>query len=429
MSNQTLQKPTTKRQARTKAASRATGPRKQTARLEGRRDNTPFIFGWGTHLTRAQKSHYRALIAYIGTGIVVLAIIFVFVFGWIQQSFIIPNATIVTANGVKITQDTYRKQLAYEAAASFNNIEAEAKQYSQLADKVASGDATATSQQQGLATQIQADEGNYTQASLAPTVISDLVENVLIQQGMKAQYPQDVAKIQPTAKAINDALATFKSSFPTGQTYGQFLSQDNLTDADVRAAITVKLRRDLMQSYLAGLLVSPTKQVHLRLIQTNTAADAKKALTALQKDGSDASWSTLAKQDSLDADSKNSGGDKGWFFRFEASSDAAIELWAFDSSRKVGDLSGVIADAAGTYDVVQLLGIDPSRVVDATALGQAKSGALAHWISGERHAPPTRISAADQDMMSAGRNLPSVPDLNAKLPSVQTQSVPGQANG
>ena len=41
--------------------------------------------------------------------------------------------------------------------------------------------------------------------------------------------------------------------------------------------------------------------------QTSTAADAKKVLEALQKDGSDASWSTLAKQDSLDADSKNAG--------------------------------------------------------------------------------------------------------------------------
>jgi len=428
MSNQTLQKPTTKRQARTKAANRSAGPRRQTARLEGRRDNSPLIFGWGTHLTRAQKSRYRALAAYIGTGIVVAAIIFVFVFGWIQQSFIIPNATIVTANGVKVTQDAYRKQFAYEAAVAFNNIEAEAKQYSQLSDKVASGDATATTQQQGLATQIQADEGNYSQASLAPTVVSDLVENELIQQGMQTQFPKDVAKIQPSAKAINDALTTFKKSFPSGQSYAQFLSQDDLTDADVRAAITVKLRRDLTQSYLAGLLVSPTRQLHLRLIETNTAGDAQKALTALQKDSSDASWSTLAKQDSLDADSKNSGGDKGWYFRFAPNSDAAIELWAFDSSRKVGDLSGVIADAAGTYDVVQLLGIDPSRVVDATALSQAKTGALAHWISGERHRAATRISAANQDMMSAGRNLPVVPDLNATLPSVQTQSVPG-ANG
>ncbi len=425
MSNQTLQKSTTKRQARTKGKTPTSGVRRQTGRFEGRRDNTPLIFGWGTHLTRKQKARYRALAAYLGAGLVVAAIIFVFIFGWIQQTIIIPNETLVTANGVKITQDTYRKQLAYEAAVAYNHIEAEGKQYNQLSDKVASGDATATTQQQSIGTQLQADEGNYTQATLAPNVVSDLVENQLILQGMKAQFPKDFAKIQPTSKQISDALTTFKNSFPAGQSYAQFLSQDNLTDADVRAAITISVRRTLMQTYLASTLVSPAKQVHIREIETNTAADAQKVLTALKKDGSDASWSTLAKQDSLDADSKDAGGDKGWTFHYQTSNDAAIELWTFDPSRKVGDLSGVIADAAGTYDVVQILGIDPSRPIDATALSQAKDGILAHWISGERHGSTTRISAANQDMMSAGRNLPVIPDLNATLPTVQTQQVPG----
>lgn len=420
MSNQTLQKASTRRQARTKAATRTPAPPRPTARLEGRRDGKPLIFGWGTHLTRKQKSQIQTRALYILTGIVVVAILLVFGIGWLQQNVIIPNQTIVTVNGVQLSQDTYRKQLAYDGQVAYNNVKAELKQYAELSTKVASGDATAAAQQQALQTQIQADEGNYSQSTLSTNTVNELVEDQLIQQGIRAQFPQDAAKLQPTAAAVNTALAKFKAAFPADEHYADFLSQDNLSVDDLRAAITIGLRRNLLQQYLTDHLVSPAKQVHLREIQTSSAADAAKVLAKLKKDGSDASWSTLAKQDSLDVNSKNVGGDKGWTFRYESSSDAAIEIWAFDPSRKVGDLSGVIADAAGTYDVVQLLGIDPSRAVDATSLTNAKSSILDHWLGGEKHRATAHISSPNQDMMSATRNLPTLPNLNATLPSVGT---------
>ena len=63
MSNQTLQRSTTKRRERAKTPSKSVGRRgaagRQTARLEGRRDGKPLIFGWGAHLTRAQKARYQ----------------------------------------------------------------------------------------------------------------------------------------------------------------------------------------------------------------------------------------------------------------------------------------------------------------------------------------------------------------------------------
>jgi hypothetical protein len=418
MSNQTLQKSSTKRQARTKAAA----PHRPATRFEGRRDGKPLIFGWGTHLTRKQKSQIQTRALYILTGVVVVAILIVFGFGWLQQNVIIPNQTIVTVNGVHLSQDTYRKQLAYDAQTAYNTVKSELKQYAQLSTKVASGDSTAASQQQILQAQIQADEGNYNQSTLTEGTVNELVEDQLIQQGVRAQFPQELAKLQPTASAVSDALAKFKASFPADEHYADFLSQDNLSEADLRASITIILRRTLLQQYLTDHLVSPAKQVHLRLIQTSSASAAARVLAKLQKDGSDASWSTLAKQDLVDADSKNAGGDKGWTFRYESTSDAVIEIWAFDPSRKVGDLSGVLADAAGTYDVVQLLGTDPNRTIDASSLSNAKSGILEHWLGGEKHRATARIASPNQDMMSATRNLPALPNLNATLPSVGGES-------
>src|SRR5258708_5590535 len=121
MSNQTLQKASTKRQAPTKAAARPPARRRPTARLEGRRDGKPLIFGWGTHLTRKQKSQIQTRALYILTGVVVIAILLVFGIGWLQQNVIIPNQTIVTVNSVHLSQDTYRKQLAYDAQVAYNN--------------------------------------------------------------------------------------------------------------------------------------------------------------------------------------------------------------------------------------------------------------------------------------------------------------------
>src|SRR5262249_4417829 len=201
--------------------------------------------------------------------------------------------------------------------------------------------------------EIRADEGNFGQSTITQNTIDQLIEDQLIQQGIRKYFPQDVAKLQPTSQAVGDQLKTFKEGFPAGEPYADFLSKNSLSESDVRTAIALKLRRDLMQQYLAGQIGSPTRQLHLRRIQIQNSADAQKVLDQLKKDSSDKQWGTLAKQNSLDVDTKNVGGDMGWVFR-GGTTDAVIELWAFDSARKAGDLSPLLPDVTGTYDVVQI---------------------------------------------------------------------------
>lgn len=436
MSNQTLQPPPTKRRTRSKSAQTATSKgsfRRQTARIDGRRDGAPLIFGWGKHLTRVQKQRIQQRAVFGFFGLVVVAVLFVFVFGWFQQNVLIPNQAIVTVNSVGVPQSTYQKQLAYDAQVLWNTLQTEIKQ--QTADQAAAakGNAAANTQNQILTSQIQANEANYQQSSITQAVITELVEDQLIQQHDKVLEQENhvpVATLQPSSSAISASLAAFKKAFPGNESYADFLSKNGITEVDVRAAIAVHLRRDALQKYLASQIVSPMKQVHLRRIQFNTLADAQRALAQIAKDpNNNTLWSTLAKQDSLDATTKNTGGDMGWVVNYTG--DQGIDNWAYAANRKVGDLTTPpLKDASGTFDIVQVLAIDPSRAVDATTLQSAQTDALTQWIGGAKADVNTHITTPDSTMLTAARNLPILPDLNAQLPSeTPPNGVPGAPNG
>ncbi|HKW22842.1 MAG TPA: hypothetical protein VJO13_15755, partial [Ktedonobacterales bacterium] len=425
MSNQTLRRPPSNTSGRKPArpgqsSSKSNRYRRQTARigLETRRDGKPLFMGWGGHLSRLQKHRIQNRAAYTFFGVMVGAVLAVLLFGVLQQKVLIPNQSIVSVNGSGITQDSYRKELAYRAQTEWNLIQSLITQEQAAAKKAQSGDTKATTEDQALISQIQAEESNYAQASLTQSAVDALINDQLIQAGAKHFETQDHAKaslFEPSADAINKALASFKQAFPKGETYSKFVSSDSLSDDDVRAAIAVELRSNMMKTYLQSLLVSPAKQVHLRRIQIDTPQHAATVHAALVKDSSDANWLTQAKQQSLDPTTKTVGGDMGWVFQGE--SDALLLDWAFGPNIKVGDISPVLKDTNGTYNVIQVLGIDPKRDVDPSQLTSAKNNALDHWLGEQKALPGAKITTADTTMLSAARNLPTVPDLNAQLPN------------
>jgi hypothetical protein len=421
MSNQTLQKSRTKRRARVSASTRPGTFNRQTARLEGRRDGKPLIFGWGGHLTRRQKEllQRRAALAFVSlVGLIVLG---VGVFGVIQQNVLIPNQAIVKINGVAVSQDQYRKALAYDAQVVWNRVKGELKEQGALLPKIQAGDAAATSRNDVLTSLIRSDESAYTKDSLSQQTISNMIEDQLIQQGAQRFERTDkvaASTFEPSANDITAKLNDFKKAFPIGESYGAFLDKNNISDADVRGVIAMEVRRAKMQTYLASLLVSPTRQVHLRRILSSSAADAQKILAQIQQDSSDAKWKTLAKTSSVDVDTKDVGGDMGWLVA--GTKDAIIEDWALATSRHVNEISPVLKDVNGTYNVIQILAIDPSRKVDASTLDTSRSNALSHWLSGQRYNTSNHVTTPDSTMLTATRNLPVAPNLNATLPNEVT---------
>ncbi|HEU0028704.1 MAG TPA: peptidylprolyl isomerase [Ktedonobacterales bacterium] len=444
MSNQIVQRPSNKRRstsssvapdkgsgkASAKSAKSATKAAKsggsaakyrsrQTARVEGLRDGKPLIFGWGRHLTRAQKQRYQRIGLFSFASVVILAVVATLVYGILNENIFIPNSAIVTVNGVKISQDTYRKNLAVEAQTLWSTLQSEIADDAALQDKVQAGDKDAITNDAILKSQIQSNEGKYSQAVITQAAINDLVDDQVIQAGAK-QLERDrhlpASTFEPSQKEVNDALAAFKKAFPKNETYDHFLSANHMTDSEVRAALAIQVRRTKMQTYLASTLVSPARQVHLRKIETDTAAHAASARAALIKGGlTDATWTEIAKKDSLDPSSKDNGGDIG--FVPPGTGDAGIANWAFAPERKVGDLSPVISDTSGTWDVVQILAIDPSRAVDAPTLKASQDSALTFWISSQKALLGKRAGSPNTTMLTASRNMPKAPDLNGALPT------------
>lgn len=435
--------PTKQRQSRQRPrptnsakATRANAPSaksrgRQTARIEGLRDGKPLIFGWGAHLTRHQKQRYQHLATWSFIGVISLAVIGTVLYGVLNENVFIPNQTIVSVNSVNISQDAYRKELAYQAQDMWNTMQTEIGQLDTLKAKMAQGDANAALQNSIITSQLQSNEANYAQAQITQSAVSTLEDNALIlaaEQRFEQQNHAPSSDFEPTQKQVNDALAAFKKAFPNGETYAQFISANHLSDSDVINSITIKLRRDKMQTYLAGKLVSPARQAHLRRIQVDTAAHAAKVRAELVKGGNtDALWTSLAKTSSLDPSSKDTGGDMGW--APAGTGDGGIELWAYASSRKVGDLSQVITDTTGTFDIVQVIAIDPSRPVDAAVLKAAQDNALSHFLNQQRVAPGAKITTADATMLTASRNLPKKPSLTAALPSITPTVGTGTGSG
>lgn len=426
MSNQTMRKPSAARRARTKAgAAKPSSARRQTARVEGFRDGKPLIFGWGGHLTRVQKNRLQQRFAYGFFGVVITIVVVVFIFGFIQQTFLIPNQSIVTINGNGVTQDTYRRYLAFKSQDLWNRLQSEFRQQAALQTKLKNGDQAAITQNEVLASQISADESNFSQAQLTQTSMDDIVENQLILQGIarfERTDPTAKAKLEPTSKEITDAYNAFKAAFPPNESYSDFLSKDNVSADDVRNGVTMQLRRTKMQAYLQAQVVSPTRQAHILRIQVGSASLAEQLRDKLVK--GTATWAALAKQDSLDADSKNTGGDAGWITGWTG--DAAISDWVFADGRQVNVISPVIKDATGTFDLIEVLAFDPNRVVDDSLLKAAQSNVLSHWLSGRRADTANHISKPSSTMMQDTRNLPVLPNLNTTLPTPVSQSNGGQ---
>lgn len=402
--------------------------RKKDARNQatfyGRKDKSPVIFGLGRDLPAAQKTRLQRRLYYIFAGAVAVAILGVAVFGWINVNVIQPNQPIVTVYGQPIAQKYYRNMVAYLAQDTWNQIQATTIKDIGLQAQIASEkDATKLAalrtQESTLSATLSTLQTSYTQTQIDQLAIDDLVEDQLIQHNTphyETTDPKARATLTVTSKQLNDAYTAFKNAFPKGQSLASFESQNGISDADVHGAIAVKLRRSAMDTYQQSLVTSPVRQIHFERIQFDQLHNAKADLAILQKDPSQ--WNALAKKDSLDVNTRDNGGDMGWAALGQQ--DQGIEQWMFDPSRKTGDVSGVITEISGTFDIVRIIAIDPARPLDSTTVTSLKNNALSHWLTGQRDVPPKPVSSTNQDMFNSTANIPVTPNLSVTFGSTPT---------
>src|SRR6266487_76668 len=449
---------------------------KQTAHIEARRDGTPLIFGWGKHLSHAEKVKIQRRATWTIAGLFGLLIVGTIVGFWITINIIIPGQPITSVNGHQIPQSQFRKMVAVKTqlelnklygpnglaaqgkdlekqdAAQLKTINDLTKRVDDLNKKIKALPAGPSQQRTDLENQLKAaqkqltgaqtqhenltqqisalnkntiplEKPSFTQSQVANDSVTWLQDDELIREWLTTQSPAIQNQVNPTAADVNKALNDLKASLPTSTSYSNFLSQMNISNDDAIAMLTVKARRDKMQNYLETQVHSPAYQVLARAITTDTEANANKILQQL-KNGGD--FGKIASKQSKDASTASSGGSLGWLARGQYAMNqnaAVVENWLFSPSRYIFELSPVLKEN-GSYHIVQVLGIDPSRSIDASMLPTLKFNALSNWLLQQKALPTTSITPVDQTKLLDPTNLPPTSLLPAGAPS-SGSSVPG----
>ncbi|HXZ05125.1 MAG TPA: peptidylprolyl isomerase [Ktedonobacteraceae bacterium] len=447
---------------------------KQTAHVEARRDGKPLIFGWGKHLSHAEKVKLQRRATWTMAGIFGLLIVGTILAFWININIITPGKPITSVNGHDIPQSQYRKMVAVRTQLAYNNIygkgglEAQAsdltkqdaaqlkkindltkqvdtlnkeikalpagpsQQRTNLENQLTSANkqlSDAQTTHQNLSGQINNLNQNtiplvkqsFTQSQVGNDSVSWLQDDELIREWLATQSPALQNKVNPTDAQVNKALNDLKATLPTTTSYSSFLSQMGISNDDVISMLTIKVRRDNMQNYLASQIVSPTYQVLSRTITVDTEAAANKILQEL-KNGGD--FGKIASKESKDTSTASSGGSQGWLARGQYALNqnaAVVENWLFDPSRYIFEISPVLKEN-GSYHIAQIMGIDPSRAVDKSTLQTLQYNALSNWLLEQQALPTTRISSVDQNMLLDPMNLPPTSILPSGAPST---AVPG----
>ena len=470
MTSQTARRPGQQRSSRTNKTKKYV---RQTAHVEARRDGRPLIFGWGGHLSHSEKNLIKRRAIWATFIAFAVLIVFVFVAFWVNINVITPNLAITSVNGQNITQADYRKMLAVKTQLELNKLNGPnglnaqsgklnnqsttekqkvtnlTNQVNNLTKQVNAAPAGSSqkanlqkqldtaksqlttaqnqynstqSQYQTIQTTISNEQQLFTQSQYGTDSANWLQDNILIVNWLNT-HSDARTKVEPSGSSINSAVNDLKANLPKGTSYSSFLNNDHLSDNDVRAMLTVIQRRTNMQNYLAAQIKSPAYQVEARAITLSTQQDAQSVLTQLQHG---ANFATLAKQKSVDQNTKNQGGDLGWLAqgqytdKYASNVSAVVDNWLFAPGRKVNQLSPILQEN-GTWHIVQITAIDPSRAIAKSTLQSLQSNALTAWLLSQKVLPGTKITSVNQTMLTDSNNMP--PGLPAGAPAV-TPTVP-----
>jgi parvulin-like peptidyl-prolyl isomerase len=390
--------------------------RRQTARVEERRDGKPLIFGWGKHLSRRQKDKIQKRAFWTFAIVVPLIVIGVLGYAYYDLNYAIPGEPIVTVNGHNIPQSLFRKLNFYLSQDLANQLAA--VQQKMNAAQVLANSSDQATQIEGekelndLNSQQQVLNEQYSIPTVGSESAQDLIDDELIQEQIPQLEAQGVpaSKLEATDQDINAKLQAFKKAIPSSTTYQTFLSQGKMSEDDLRQILAIVIRHDKMDAYQQSLFGPIGPQVHASLIQVATQQSAQAILAQLQREpASDlaAAFAKLAKQKSTDSNTKTKGGDMGWIVYGQLSTGAAPERWLFDPTRKAGDLSPVIEVVSDEYNIYYISAIDPHRPISDTILQQLKTNALDHWIGQLKALPQTKISDIDTSKQLDPNNFPS----------------------
>ena len=212
----------------------------------------------------------------------------------------------------------------------------------------------------------QALDKNVSDTDAGKTVLEDLIDQVLLEQGAKA------AGYKITDSALQSRIDALATQLGGADKLSQWESAHGYTDASFRIDLKRSIDAAWMRDKIIHAVPNTADQVHVQQILLYNANDAQSVLGQLQG-GTD--FNTLAAQYD-----PNAHGDLGWFPKGYLL-DPTVEQAAFSLS--VGQTSGVIQTGVG-YDIIKVLARDAQHPLSPDAYLAMQEQALKNWVTQQR---------------------------------------------
>jgi hypothetical protein len=157
--------------------------------------------------------------------------------------------------------------------------------------------------------------------------------------------------------------------------YRQQLNETGFTDAEFRDYATINILAMRMQEYLAERVPTVAEQIHVHVIVVQTYDEAM-AVRTRWEEGED--FADLAREVSLDEQSKENGGDLGWLP--EGVNDL-IDWAAWDLN--IGEVTQPVSEAGNYFYLFMVSEREAVRTLDEDNLQALQNQALDKWLSYE----------------------------------------------
>lgn len=183
-------------------------------------------------------------------------------------------------------------------------------------------------------------------------VLNAIADDILVGQAVDAQ------KVKPDAKEINSRLKRIQDQFPDEKTFKEKLTASGSSLEALRAQIQEQVRREdlVVSAKKLALTDSEVKdffEANKDKLSTPEAVRLRHILVASDKEAGDflvairagADFGRLASQVSLDAASKDKGGDLGFISKGMLQADMEKVIFAL----KPGEVSGIVQSTMGFH--------------------------------------------------------------------------------
>ena len=211
--------------------------------------------------------------------------------------------------------------------------------------------------------------------------ITSTVQQLTLEQVVKLEAKEmgvtisdlDIDKTLLSAAASENVTANSLSDKAFREWYSEELKTTDLSSTEYREMTRTLLTGNEIQAAIAQSIPDKLEQVHLHIIVLASSADAEKARARLNS-GED--FATVAKQVSIDTQTKQYGGDLGWVPQgiYYAYDDVIFKL-------AIGQVSEPLASTSGSqYLLFMVSEKDPERIVDISVKQQLAYYSFQSWL-------------------------------------------------